>query len=237
MRYFYSIFQKTSELLNKFLPSLGIIFTFHNVVESYEDLISKRSGITRKNFELFILNLISNGYTFKALKDLDLFSTKKSIYITFDDVFMNVIQNALPILISNDIPFCLFVTEDYIDKKGYIDSTTLKEIAINPLCTIGFHSKSHPKFRFLNKENYDLETQSKTLSNLVNRDIDFFAFPYGSKYACSNKNVQYLKKTNYKFAFSTYNHNLNAYSLIKKPFFLPRRDINNITYKVWIDKK
>lgn len=125
--------------------------------------------------------------------------------LTFDDIYESVYLNAYPLLKKYRIPFLIFVCTDFIDKKGYISTRQLYELANEPLCTIGSHSSYHVKHR-----NYDssivrewLANSKKILENITKREVKYMAFPYGSIYACSSINLKDAFYCGYKMVFST----------------------------------
>lgn len=153
---------------------------------------------------------------------------EKTICLTFDDVRESVYQRAFPILKRYKMPFTIFVATDLLDTEGYISTRQLKEMAESPLCTVGSHGKSHIAYRFNPKAlKSELVESNDILKQLVGKNIDYFAFPYGSVFACSLENVVVVSESGlYKNAFSTISSPYDA-GKIKNPFFIPRVNVTN----------
>ena len=125
--------------------------------------------------------------------------------LTFDDIYESVYLNAYPILKKYSIPFSVFVCTEFIDKKEYISTRQLCELANDPLCTIGSHSSHHVKHR-----NYDSSTvkewlinSKQILENITKHKVKYMAFPYGSNYACSSINLKDAFNCGFNLVFST----------------------------------
>lgn len=233
MKYCYSIIQKYIEFKYKNYNSCGRVYMFHQVNDDKNQWSNSSICITKENFESFIDKHIENGYVFKSIDELNEFSSSKDIFITFDDVFLDAYNNAIIYLNKKKIPYCIFITSEYINRDKYITQTILKELSENPLCIIGAHTKNHLKLRFLDEKDVKYEVSKKHLENLLNKEVSYFAFPYGSKYACSKSNIKSVQKEGYKMAFSTYSMEINKEYFKKNKFFVPRININNTTYLKW----
>lgn len=231
MRYFYSGIQKLQELYLRMLPSCGEILMFHQVDNFKENWIDDNVSITYDSFKLLINSLINNGNKFGSVNEIGISSTSNKIYITFDDGYLNTYTNAYPILKVYNIPFCIFITTDYISKENYLTFDMVKSFGSESLCTIGSHTLSHPLLRFKsNLDSYNEIYESKRiLEKYIRREVEYFAYPYGSIYACSKKDIDNANKAGYKMAFSTINSNL-SYKVIKSRFFIPRINVNEKNY-------
>lgn len=230
MRYFYSVIQKLKESYLRIYPrSYGEVLMFHQVDNNKENWIDYNVSITCDSFKKLIKNLVENGNKFGSIDELGVKHNK--IYITFDDGFLDTYTNAYPVLKKYNIPFCIFITTNYINKDNYISSDILKILASEPLCTIGSHTLSHPLLRFKsNKDSYNEIYKSKCiLEKYIEKKIKYFAYPYGSIYACSKKDIKNVYKIGYEMAFSTLNSHLSD-RVIKYKFFIPRININEENY-------
>jgi len=123
------------------------------------------------------------------LDDYDLDDVNQ-VVITFDGIYKNIIDYALPILKHFNYPFELFLTSDYIGKDNQFDS-------VEPLCEfvstkelkelvrykgrLQWHTKTHKNL----KEVYDIEIITKELTipkqilQLDNKGFNWFAYPHG----------------------------------------------------------
>jgi len=147
--------------------------------------------------------------------------SKPFFVITFDDGFDGIYKFAYPTLIKRGVPFTIFVTTGFIDQPGYLTKKELFEMVTDPLCTIGAHTRTHPILRNCNVAFDEMRGSKETLEGWLHRPIEFFAYPYGSVYACSMKNRIQAKCAGFRTAFSSIEGYLTFFSLHKR-FFLPR---------------
>lgn len=213
---------------------LQLYSSIHNIWLRFSDFVYRKVYIltkcfNRKGYSVLMLHDISNSdYKYSiSVNELEKliqkvgqngFVSMDSFYkqllenaindkviLTFDDIFESVYANAYPILKKYSIPFTVFVCTEFIDTKGYISTEQLRELANEPLCTIGSHSSRHVKHR-----EYDssmvrewLADSKELLENITKREVIYMAFPYGSKYACSSTNMRDAFGCGYKMVFST----------------------------------
>ena len=72
----------------------------------------------------------------------------------------------------------------------------------------------------------EINESKKKLESIIGTDIEYFAYPYGSKYACSKKVIKCVEKAGYKNAFSTYSMAINKKYIIRNKFFVPRINVD-----------
>jgi len=230
MRYLFSFIQKAIELFcrNK---NGAKIFMFHQVNDDKNKWIDSGVCIRKKGFVEFIDRLSANKSLFLSVAELNAHVDRKSVFLTFDDVFEDAVENAFPYLVERGIPFCVFISDSNIDRKDFIATEQIKQLVKEPLCTIGYHTKSHRLMRFLSKEQIVSELDCRSLENVIDRKIDYFAFPYGSVYACSKESIDVAKKMSYRYVFSTISIPCTSSWIINRPFFLPRINVNERNYK------
>lgn len=150
-------------------------------------------------------------------------NSKQSFAITFDDVFENVYTNAYPILKRYHVPFTMFVSTGLLNQPGYLTNRQLLELSRDGLCTVGAHTVNHVRLR-TNKQSYqEIAESKKELENMIGSKIEFFAYPYGSIFACSKKNVKQVEKVGFSAAFSTIK-GFVPLKFDKYRFFLPRNN-------------
>lgn len=230
MRYLYSLIQKFIERVGKNADGLRV-YMLHQVNDNKKEWKDHGVSITKFGFEAFIEALQAKGCNFLSVDDLSIANAESNnVIITFDDIFQDAIDNAIPFLIERSIPFCVFISDNYIDSEDFLSSASLKAIADEPLCTIGYHTKNHRLMRSLTEMEVCEEIDCKEFEQLVNRSVPFFSFPYGSVYACTIKSIKKAKST-YKYAFSTLSIPCSKWWLKKIPFFIPRINICEANYK------
>lgn len=173
-----------------------IVLCFHGIfIDDCESVYSIYSDkfyeIIKKYTNLFI--------------SIDDISSHNGIVLTFDDVKESVYSYAYPLLKKMKIPFTIFITTNYIDKKGYLSSEQVKELSQDNLCTIGSHMCTHRKTREMsNKEitNEWLESR-QIIEKIIGRQIFHAALPYGSVSSCTNKSIRLGLQCGYKTVSTT----------------------------------
>lgn len=184
--------------------------------------------LTEASFKRLIQYLSGNGW--HAMTQEELLAgrwAKKSFYLTFDDVYDTVYTDAYPILKALQIPFTLFITEELIDKPGYISLEHLQDIAKDPLCSIGGHGLQHSVFRDLSGDTALLQFESGRhwLESRLGVPVKTFAFPYGRIVEVSCRNRKQVRKAGYEMAFSALEGTLRSAWLTGR-FFLPRVNVS-----------
>jgi len=218
-------------LLDVFQPNGSKIFIFHDILDDIQE-VKSQFAITEASFKKFLAYQLSQGNqpnTFEELSDIILNKKRaqnNSFIVTFDDANESVYTKAYPFLKSHNIPFIVFITETLIGKQNYLNLEQIKILANDSLCTIGSHACHHVMFRTLSIEQTEEELKESRLflEKLTGKHVDCFAFPYGRIIECSCKNIEVLKKSEYKFAFSAISGNLNQ-SWLSSKFFLPRINV------------
>lgn len=193
------------------------VFMFHSISNMATDTSKYNSNV--KGFECFIKKMV-NEYECVTISNI-LESSQGKFAITFDDTFENVYLNAYPVLKKYNVPFTIFVSTDLLNKKDYLKVDELLELDKEPLCTIGAHTKSHPLLRKCKDSQREIAESKTILEKIINKEVHYFAYPYGSAYACSKRNVSEAQNAGYDLAFSAISGVLNAFAK-KNPFFLPR---------------
>ena len=200
------------------------VLMFHTVGEGND---KDEFNCEEQQFKEFILYLKENiGF----IKPDDLFKTSKGLLLTFDDGTVDIFTDIYPFLKDEKIPFVVFVTLGYLGKEGYLNEKQLLELDKSDLCYIGAHSMSHPLLRFVNDSNFEISESVRKLENILKHKIDLFAYPYGSVYACSKKNINEAKNSGVLYAFSSIPGYLNKYVEDNK-YFLPRFDGSDLIRK------
>ena len=233
-RYFYSFWQKIIEMKYGIQTNDSKVFMFHQVTDDKNAWRDENCAITLTGFENFLERIKRQNVVIASIEKLEEDIRKKRIYITFDDVYEDAVCNAFPILIKEGIPFCIFVSTELMGQSDYITKEQLQMLAKEPLCTIGFHSKSHTLLRLLSKEESKREMDKQPLEAIIEKKIEYFAYPYGSYYAVARKDIQLINSETYKMAFSTIKISVNTRVLHDFEGFIPRININEKNYEEYI---
>jgi peptidoglycan/xylan/chitin deacetylase (PgdA/CDA1 family) len=125
----------------------------------------------------------------------------KPFVITFDDGYIDNYQTAFPILKNYGFVASVFMVSGYIDEKGYLTWSQLKELSSNGW-DIADHTVHH--LDLLKSDNSDLtkelEDSKQTLEIGLGHSVDFFAYPYGD---FNDTVIQAVKNAGYLMAFTT----------------------------------
>lgn len=145
---------------------------------------------------------------------------KLNILITFDDGYASWITNVLPYMQKYSMKGIYFIPSGFINagEQGgvFYASKRLSIKKVAPLTwaelrsvfageTIGGHTVSHPVFASLSKEEIENELQEdkKTIEAVLQKQIDFFAYPFGDSVRVPSWCYDIPAKVGYKFAFTT----------------------------------
>lgn len=198
---FISIFYRLTKL-NKYNKSKKLILCYHSVGNN-----EWRYTVKTNNFikQIEFLNL---HYKIKSLSDL-LEKDKQGVSISFDDGYLDIVENALPILEKKDISPTVFVLGDYerVNRKELDNDLRIVNYdQISDLhkrgWEIGYHTATHADLGSLSE--HDLEKEiilgRINLEKKLGFPIKYFAYPKG---IYSDKIIRYVKKGNYNAAFTT----------------------------------
>lgn len=210
-----------SKIFSSIFKSNVSVLMFHQIGDQFSNLI-----ITEPYFEKIIFTLKDNIIDVSKLLESNELIKKKSYIITFDDVHESFYYKAFPILLKYNIPFTLFITLSLINKKGYVSVNQINIISSSKLCTIGSHGVNHTFFRKLSHydKEWELRESMIQLQKLFNKEVTYFAYPYGSIYACGLIRTQIIKKY-YKAAFSTIP--VPVSKIFANKYFIPRINVDD----------
>lgn len=236
---FYSLYQKIKEQQHKigikfrFYQNSGRILTFHQVDEK-SNWILDEYALTFQSFQRLVEYLPKDGFSFTSLLDLENKSNRKStgIALTFDDGFATLSEFVGPFLFEKNIPFAVFVTIEYLNKPLYLSTQQLKDLSKNDLCTVGAHSISHPLLRKLSETDSrnEIVESKKVLEDMLEKEVRYFAYPYGSIYAVSKRDVTLVQAAGFNLGLSTLKGYLST-SESENRWFLPRFNVNESNYR------
>lgn len=182
----------------------SFVAMFHDVV--FCETRADRYAVTIKEFNQFIDYFTEQQYQFLSMADYCSSNAKRNrCVLTFDDGFVSTYELMKQVLEPRQIPFHINVVSEWIGKKGYVNQEMLLEMKQNNLCTIGAHSCSHPMFRFLDDQTamQEIVISKEILENYLGESVDEFAFPYGSRYACSKRDFRFARQAGFQFIYST----------------------------------
>lgn len=229
------IYQRIIQFALRLHPNDGSVFMFHDISDEKHRMAQKEYWTDIDTFVRLIdtmrNNIVSVEHAVNAIE-------KQTTYvITFDDAYENVYTFAYPYLKRNNIPFTVFVSGEFIGKNGYLSAPELKEMKDSGLCTIGSHLYTHSFARRMTNEQLrtDIEKSKNTISEIIGEDTKYLAFPFGSVYAVSHKNIS-ASKEYFNYVFMTYNShycrkNINCKRIV------PRVNVNDVVAVKYITQR
>ena len=205
------------------------IAMFHDIKEDGE--------ILQSEYDCYISNLVDylkfcalNGIKIVSidtlLDDVQRENIENAAVITFDDGYESVYTLVSEKMKEFNVPFTIYVNTELLGQKGYLSEIQLKELSAMKLCTIGMHAHEHIMFRYTSNQflKEDFEKCKAKLTEILGFSPKHYAFPYGSVYAVSKKNIKCVKKMGVSTIALTKQCMLSRRN-IKHPFALPRLDI------------
>ena len=179
------------------MPKKIPILLYHDLEsEEYptekESLATKGTVVHLDNFEQHVKYLAEKNYKTISLDDYfnnslnEEESTFDKIIITFDDGHYSNYYLAYPVLLKYGFKATFFITTNRIGGKYHLSEGQIKEMANNGM-EFAAHGLTHKDLPLLNIDEikYELEESRRALSLLINRSVQYMAFP-GGHY---NKNV------------------------------------------------
>lgn len=235
MRLIYSLFQKSIELAGRFGKRGVYVLMLHHVVPRGKTPDKPEISVSEDTFKALIEKLGQSGFKFISPEALESAVSRKSVLITFDDVCSDALETAVPYLIKEKLPFTAFISEGFVGKHGYITAQQAESLARCPLCTVGYHSRTHGIFRGRREEEIRMECDCSDFEHSIQTQIQYFAFPYGSVYACGFKKAKIIKDL-YEYSFSTINTRCTRFWLKRYPCYLPRMNMSEESAKRLLKK-
>lgn len=216
-RLYGKIYHSVCVVVSKMLRHKGCVYMFHSIGDPRHDL-----NVSVDSFERFLHTVVDT----KVIRLEEWMSYNDFVCLTFDDVADSFYYNAFPLLKKYRIPFTVFVSCSLLDTEKYITTDMLKDISECDLCTVGSHGWAHSFYGELSIEKAlnDLSASKNRLKELTNKEIELYAFPYGSIYACGLKNTKLVREF-YRFGFGTIASPITQPSLLPD-YFLPRINVD-----------
>ena len=138
--------------------------------------------------------------------------------VTFDDAYSCLYTCVRGILDELNIPVTVFVPVSHVgsdncwdkDEPGYqkidiLSWCSIEELAQNLLYTFESHGMNHVSMRYLSKEQTmkDLRESKQLLEEHLQKQVDYYAFPYGQKKDFGHATPEMLQKIGFKAACTT----------------------------------
>lgn len=134
--------------------------------------------------------------------------------VTFDDGYVSVVENALPVLRKRQIPAAIFVPSACLGapppwvrssrlksrNETIVNPEQLRALSLDPLITIGSHTRTHPQLAELSpgEAARQLHDSKAELESILARPVSIFSFPHGS---FSARDLQLAREAGYTRVF------------------------------------
>lgn len=198
------LFRKIDHFLH---PIKGEIWMLHRVTTSGTKIPDMQQyEITPARLEELLSQYEQQGYRFVSLDQVYemqrscRYPSQPFVCVTLDDGYWDNMTEALPVFRRFNCPFCIYVTSGFADgitdcwwyaseNVPFLSVAQLRESALEPLCTIGAHTVTHPMLSRLSsreKRNEILNSKLR-LEEILQSPVHHFAYPHGDFDAeCAN---------------------------------------------------
>ena len=194
--------------------------TPHRLVIYYHGLNAADIASFRRQMECLVRN-------FRVVKPseimaADVVASKNVVAITFDDAFVSVVENAMPILKEFHLPAGIFVPtgnlgqkpdwkipENCPDKNEVVMSKEQIRQLDKEGLEIFSHTLSHPVLTEIKDDRLEAElVESKQqLQEIVNHEIIGISYPHG---VCNNRVCETAERAGYKLGFTIEPHMIDS---------------------------
>jgi peptidoglycan/xylan/chitin deacetylase (PgdA/CDA1 family) len=205
----YFVFQKILDLLR---ISKNDQFNRRYQVILYHDFETDQSASFENQMRLIVNE--SHPLSVKSLENSQ--AAGNFVIVTFDDAIQSLLDTALPVLKQYGIPATIFVPTSYVGEKpewdGWISTQgngdlkkvmTVEQLNKLPenLITLGSHTRTHKNLTQVaeNVACNEIKDSKTDLEKLVNKQIDYLAFPYGEY---DEMVIRLSRESGYKRVFS-----------------------------------
>lgn len=164
--------------------------------------------IPKDKFREQMKYLKDNGYTPLSLDELYSHMVNgtavpdKTIVITLDDGYSDNYTNAYPVLREFGFKATVFIITNTVEGGGsYLNAEQIKEMDKNGI-DMESHTVSHPRLNELSydKQMSEMKESKEYLEKLLNKDINYIAYPYGN---FNENTLKAVEEIGYKMAVST----------------------------------
>ena len=204
----------------------AVILMYHRFGEDSLPSTSVRLA----QFDAHLAELTSGGYEVMALPEIaarlrsGTALPEHAVAITIDDAALSVYSEAWPRLKALNLPFTLFVSTEPLDLglASYMSWEQLREIAADPLVTIGHHGHAHAHMAWLDPaaQRTDIDKASARFTAELGDVPELFAYPYGEVSLALRQTVA---EAGFTAAFGQHSGASGEYS---DSFMLPRFPLN-----------
>jgi peptidoglycan/xylan/chitin deacetylase (PgdA/CDA1 family) len=185
----------------------AVILQYHHVSDS----TPPSTSISPQQFNAHLGYLKENGFSVVPLSVIvEAIKTKtpladKTVAITFDDAYLDILTQAKPLLDKFNYPFSIFINPSIVQRKSkhYLTWKQLKKLADDGVI-IANHGFDHHSLARINNEMSEqqwlthygqlLEKSEAVIKEKTGQSWRYFAYPYGEY---SKQALTWLKQLNY----------------------------------------
>jgi peptidoglycan/xylan/chitin deacetylase (PgdA/CDA1 family) len=191
------------------------VLTYHHVGRRKRGARLKGLYVSPKLFGRQMAELKEDGYSSGKFTGFSIGKSgqKKEVFLTFDDGFVDVFENALPILRKNGFTGIQFLVSDLLGKtnewqqrQGDVVEKLMDETQVRAWLEagqeIGAHTRTHPRLTrvSLKAAREEIVGSRKSLEDRFGLPIEHFCYPFGDW----NEAVRdVVIEAGYKTAFTT----------------------------------
>jgi peptidoglycan/xylan/chitin deacetylase (PgdA/CDA1 family) len=166
-----------------------VLYHYVEYVADPGDTIRKSLDITPDKFDIQLKTIRDSGFDSyfvkdipKILKNPNKYPNSQKIFLTFDDGYEDFYTSAYPILKKYNIKSTLYIVNNFINKKGYLNDKEIKEIISSGLVEIGAHTLDHSSLKKiqLNIAQREIKESKDKLEARYGIKIETLAYPYGA---------------------------------------------------------
>lgn len=179
-------------LMTTQISHAAVILQYHHI----SDDTPASTSISPLQFEAHLQYLADNNFTVVPLSELMNTIRKqqplkdKTVAITFDDAYLDILTQGKPILDKFNYPFTIFINPNIVERSpnGYLNWEQLKAMADDGVI-IANHGLEHDSLARLvhnttetdwqEKLTSDLLTSEKIIEEKTGQSWRYFAYPYG----------------------------------------------------------
>jgi peptidoglycan/xylan/chitin deacetylase (PgdA/CDA1 family) len=191
-------------LVGKSFPGTCVVLYYH-IVDIEE----------RQKFARQLDTILRHAKPIRADAKKTLPPNTHHVAVTFDDGFVDILENALPELMKRSIPFTIFFPTGYLGEypqwvknKEYrlylgpvMNEGQVRDMSKFELVTVGSHCVSHAALSLMDEVSAKKEIQNSKnkLEDIIGRKVNLLSFPHG---ACTDKCISFARLAGYERVFT-----------------------------------
>jgi len=237
----------------------GVILGYHRVADDPENPhylavspshFREQIEVLRRHFDLVSLTEMARQYDLAPGNASEPVggqpTSRRPLTLTFDDAYVDVLENALPQVEEYGIPVTVFVVTEVLGDKRFrwdvdrggvegrpVNVEELRELADRPGVDIGAHTLTHPDLTTLPLPQIQREVveSRRRLEDLLGRSVPTFAYPHGG---LDHRVRSAVETAGYEMACASRSGLVTSST---DPLRLPRfwpQDIPGEAFEVWL---